>query len=200
MPSPVHAECAAAFVQQQIVAANTISPIVADRIRAVGSQDVRGFTGRYEGSDKQPDALFKYEQPNGDIIYTCAFEIGFSEKYEDLLADTRLWIEGREDIMTVILINVEEDTYQCPTRGLEDDEVKDRFPHFSKLGASMVHFEDPLDPFGSLSICGYTWVNRSTAFLEIWKRDDDTGKARRHGAREVSYFSLTTRKGIDDLF
>ena len=32
-------------------------------------------------------------------------------------------MEGRKDVMTVILISVEEDNYQCSTSELEDDEI-----------------------------------------------------------------------------
>lgn len=75
----------------------------------MGSQRVRGFAGQYQGNKKEADMLFTYEQQNRKILYTCAIEIGFSETYEELIEDVRLWIKGQHDAKTVILIKVVKD-------------------------------------------------------------------------------------------
>ena len=200
MPSPVHETCASVFIVGQGIAASLVDSVIAHRIEAVGPQDVRGFNAKYGASAKQPDALFKYEQANGAVLYSSAVEVGFSEKYEDLLEDMKMWIEGRNDVMTVILISVEELDYHCPTSALEDDEIIDLFPDYNMLDTSVVHPENPADAFGPLSICGLTWVSTTSAFLEIWKRDGGTGKAVLSGSREVSYFSIALEEEYKTYF
>ena len=69
--------------------------------------------------------LFKYKGQDGDLLYTAVVEIGFTETYEELIHDVKLWIEGNQDIRTVILIKVEENPqYRSPTSRLDDDEVE----------------------------------------------------------------------------
>ncbi|MCJ1269532.1 hypothetical protein MMC22_009424 [Lobaria immixta] len=74
-----------------------------------------------------------------------------------------MWIERNDDIRTAILIQVEEDSRRIsPTSKLDDDEVLALgFPPLRDLNTSMV---------GKLGI-----------FLEIWKRDETTGDAKRWG-------------------
>ena len=127
-------------------------------MRVVGRQKIVGaFRGSYQYSTKEADVLFKYHPPNGPISYTCAIEVGFAEKYEDLVEDIKLWIEGGQMWM-VILISVEEaPRYRCPTSALQDDEIEALdLPAIPALNTSMVSLEDPTDRFGPLQIRGLT--------------------------------------------
>lgn len=49
---------------------------------------VRGI--RLDVDKKESDALFKYEDQNGNILDTAAMEIGFGESYKDLCEDAAL--------------------------------------------------------------------------------------------------------------
>ena len=188
MPSGVHEGLVSSFIGSHAIANVNLPNAIAEQMKAVGGQKIGGFTGKYQGSKKEPDVLFKYQQESRKILYTCAVEIGLSETYEDLVEDAKLWIEGQHDVKTVILIKVVEDPpYRSPIGKLQDDEVRGfGFPHFLDLDTSMVVFEDQADRFGKLKIRGLTWVGRMYAFLEIWKANTETGDAEQQGVRKVS--------------
>lgn len=80
--------------------------------------------------------LFTYQQQNRKILYTCAIEIGFSDTYEELVENARLWIEGQHDVKTVILVTVVEDPpYRSPTHKSREDEIQGLgFPSFPRTG------------------------------------------------------------------
>lgn len=188
MPSGVHERLVSSFLGRHEIAREDLPDAVAEQVGAVGSQRIGGFTGQYQGSKKEADVLFTYQQQNRKILYTCAVEIGFSESYEELVEDARLWIEGQRDVKTVILIKVlEEPPYRSPASTLRKDEIRGLgFPHPLDLDTSLVVLEDQADRFGRLQICGLTWVDKMSAFLEIWKANTETGNAERQGARQVS--------------
>ena len=188
MPTPVHEHFAPPFFDGKFVAKQNLRPEIASRISVVGTQKVGAFTGAYKGSKKEPDMLFKYKGQDHKVLYTAVVEIGFTETYEELIDDIKLWLEGNRDIRTVILIKVEENPqYYSPTRKMEDDEVKDLgFPDFSELDTSMVTLKDPNDSFGPLQINNLVWVGKTDVFLEIWKRDIVNGEAKQQGTRSVS--------------
>lgn len=188
MPSGAHEPLASTFIEKLGVAKELLSPAIARQVKVVGGQKVGAFRGSYQSSMKEADVLFKYHPPNGPISYTCAIEVGFAERYEDLVADIKLWIEGGHMRM-VILIKVDEaPLYRCPTRALQDNEIEALdLPAIPDLNTSMVALENQTDRFGPLQIHGLTWVNKMDAFLEIWKPDGTTGEARLQGDRRVSY-------------
>lgn len=136
--------------------------------------------------------LFKYEGQDHKVLYTAVVEIGFTETYEELIDDAKLWIEGKRDIRTVILIKVEENPqYHSPTSKLEDDQVEDLgFPDPKNLDTSIVIPKDPNDSFGPLQINNLVWVNKMGVFLEIWKRYAVNGEAKQQGTRSVSCTSF----------
>ena len=179
MPSGVHERLVSYFIGRHEVAKESLPSAIAEQMVVVGSQKVGGFTGKYQGSKKEPDVLFIYQQESRKILYTCTVEIGLSETYEELFEDARLWIEGQRDVKTVILIKVVEDPpYRSPIHKLRADEIRGfGFPCSSDLDTSMVVLEDQADRFGKLQICGLTWVGEMYVFLEIWKANTVTGNA-----------------------
>lgn len=190
MPSPVHGILASPFIQSRIVATQGLRSEIRKRLAVVGNQRVGAFAGAYEGSKKEPGVLFKYKGQN--VLYTAVVEIGFSETYEELLDDVKIWIEGNRDVRTVILIKVEENPrYHSPVLKLEDDEVDAfGFPHPRELKTSMVVLKDPNNSFGPLQINNLVWVNKMSVFLEIWKRNPVNGEAMQQGIRSVSCTSF----------
>lgn len=158
MPSGVHEGLISSFIGRHEIAKEDLPKAVAERLGAVGSQRVGGFTGQYQGSKKEADVLFKYQQQNRKILYTCAVEIGFSETYEELIKDVRLWIEGQHDVKTIILIQVVKDPpYRSSTHKLREDEIKGLgFPRFQELNTSLMILKDQADRFGKLQIRSLT--------------------------------------------
>ncbi len=192
MPTSVHGILASPFIGSATVATQNLRSGIARHIDVVGDQKVGAFTGAYEGSKKEPDVLFKYKGSDRKVLYTAVVEVGFAETYEELMEDVKLWLEGNRDMMTVILIKVEENPrYSSPTSKLEDDEVKDLgFPDHRDLDTSMVILKDPNDSFGPLEIGNLVWVGKMVVFLEIWKKDAVNGEAKQQGTRSVSCTSF----------
>jgi hypothetical protein len=187
MPSGVHEALTAPFIRSQGIGTQDLRPEILDRVEVVGSQTLGEFYGAYAGSRKEPDVLFKYFHPNGDVWYSAVVEVGLAETYEELCDDVTQWIEGNHNIRTAILIKVtEEPCYKSPFTNLEDDEVMALgFPPPRDLVTSMVVLENPNNLFGPLELNGLTWVGQMTVFLEIWKRDQTNGLARKYGSRKV---------------
>lgn len=158
-------------------------------MEVLGAQEVDSFRGAYTGSKKEPDVLFKYHQPNGDVSYSAVVEIGFAQRYQDLIEDVKLWIEGNKDIRTAILIKIDEDPlYRSPTSKMDDDQILQLgFPPFTDLKPSMVVYENPDDSFGPLQLNNLPWVNKMSIFVEIWKKDETNNAAKQHGPRMVSH-------------
>ena len=206
MPSPVHETLVSPFIAAGSIATQDLRPEIADQLEVVGSQNVgAAFTGAYQGSMKEPDVLFKSEGQNGNVLYTAAVEIGFTETYEELIEDMKLWIDGTKDLRTVIIVKVEEDPrYRSPTSQMKDDEVKDLgFPAMRDLDVTMVSLEDPNDRFGPLRLNNLIWVGKMSGWLEIWKRDPVSGEAKQHGNRTVSRTPLlyfATRRTYANLY
>ena len=192
MPSPLHEILASPFIRSDTVATQDLRPEIARQISVVGNQRVGAFTGAYDGSKKEPDVLFKYRGQDREVLYTAVVEIGFSETYEELVDDIKMWIEGNRDIRTVFLIKVEENPrYRSPTSNLEDNEVEDLgFPDRKDLKTSMVTPKYPNTSFGPLQINNLDWINKISVFFEIWKRDAVNGKAKQQGTRTVSCTSF----------
>ena len=66
MPSPVHEVFASRYIGSHAGATQDLQPEIARQIEVVWNQRVgTAFRGAYEGSKKEPDVLFKYEQPMG---------------------------------------------------------------------------------------------------------------------------------------
>ena len=192
MPSSVHEILAAPFIRSDGVATQNLRSEIARQIDVVGNQRVGAFTRAYEGSNKEPDVLFKYKGQDRKVLYTAVVEVGFAETYEELIDDVKLWIEGNTDMRTVILIKVEENPrYYSPIGKLEDGEIKDLgFPDPRNLDTSMVIPKDSNDSFGPLQINNLVWVGKMSVFLEIWKRDAVNGNAKQQGTRSVSCTSF----------
>jgi hypothetical protein len=187
MSSGVHEALAASFNRSQVLGTQGLPPEILDQIDVVGNQTVGDFQGAYEGSRKEADVLFKYFHPNDDVSYSAVVEIGLAETYEELCDDVKLWIEGNHTVSTAILIKVKEDPrYICPINHLDDDQVMALgFPEPRHLVPSMVFLKNPNNSFGPLQLNRFTWVGRMTMFLEVWKRDETTGSAKRQGSRLV---------------
>ncbi|MCJ1285564.1 hypothetical protein MMC26_004905 [Xylographa opegraphella] len=188
MPSPVHDNFAASLIESGFAARQNLRSEIAAHLVVVGSQRVGAFRGIYENSTEEPDVLFKYRRQDRKTSYTAVVEIGVSESYEELVDDAKLWIEGTREIITVILIKVEENpAYRSPISKFEDDDVENLgFPDYKDLDTDMVISKDPNSTFGPLQINNFVWVNKMSVFLEIWKRDPLNGQAKQQGTR--SYF------------
>ena len=91
------------------------------------------FEGQYSGSAKIPDLGVQIINADGQFETKMVVEIGFSEDYEALTNDAKMWLEGMSSVSLCVLISFEEKPhYQCPIDGNMDKE------EFKKFG-----FPDP---------------------------------------------------------
>ena len=185
MPSSVHESVVSPFSRGFFKATADLPLSVQTRMNIATNQNFRGFTGRYSGSSKTPDLAVEFENADGSHEIKFILEVGFSETYEDLVEDARLWLEGKEEVSLVVLVKFTVNPgYQCPARGLDDEELE------------RLEFPDPADirvqdftstgEYGPVTYNGLQWAGQiSEAFMELWRRDPDTGLAFRDGRRRV---------------
>ena len=135
-----------------------------------------------------PDLVVLFKNANGARKAKFVLEVGFSETYEDLVEDVKMWLEGRRrEVSTIVLVKFEETpAYGCPTRHLNDEDFERLdFPAPSELRVSNFRLEDE---YGPALYKGLAWVGRiSAAFMEVWKRDPVTGLATQNGGRIVGH-------------
>lgn len=109
-------------------------------------------------------------------------EVGFSETYEQLVEEMKLWLEGTDSVSMAVLVKFTENPpYKCPV-SFDQDLEKLNIPSESRE----VRSRDVIagENFGPVSYRGQQWVGDiSEAFIEIWKIDADTNTAKRQGDR-----------------
>ena len=138
---------------------------------------------------KIPDFMLKYI-PTGAQLSKPIFlmEVGFSESYDSLAKTMRYWLESDEEIKLAFLVKFTESPGYNSKRILQHipQNVLDNPKGY--LPRSLV---DVNDCEGRLEIHGSTFVGTTTAFVEIWKPEPNTGKAMCWGNRIVSSLSGT---------
>ncbi|OAG34061.1 hypothetical protein AYO21_11781 [Fonsecaea monophora] len=166
------------------------------------------FEAEYEGSFKIPDlgiSLRKNDSPERELQWVL--EVGFSETYEDLQEDMRLWLTGQPTCSMAVLINITESpAYRCPLDFDLDicDELN--IPRDSPRQIKEGDFSLQGD-YGPVEFKGYQWVGQiSEVYLETWTRNPRTGQPRRRGGRmsllppanESPQFRLSDLVPVDD--
>ncbi|KAL9124004.1 MAG: hypothetical protein Q9217_006623 [Psora testacea] len=149
----------------------------------ITAESINGFSGKYAGSEKTPDLLIKFEDPDGETRVKFVFEVGFAENYNELVKDAQGWLEGKQTIALVVLANVEElPPYKDPIRHLSDTEFAQlELPDSAEIEGSNFSMQGEYGPAVYKGLC---WVGRiASVSLEIWRRDSVTGLARRHSDR-----------------
>lgn len=114
-------------------------------------------------------------------------EVGFSESYEQLAQEARLWINGTSTVFVRVLVNLQENPrYRCPNSYLSDaDFERLKLP----LATTPRMFQLPQNQYGPASFKGPNWTGViSTAQVEVWKMDPLTGKACTDGRRMVRIY------------
>ena len=185
MPSAVHESVVYPFNAGFVEAAADLPLSVRTRMNIATSQNFKGFAGRYSGSSKTPDLAIQFKNATGKREIKFILEVGFSETYQDLVEDAKLWLEGKQEVSLVVLVKfTESPSYQCPARGLDDEELERlEFPE-----PADIRVEDftSAEEYGPVTYNGLQWAGKiSEAFMELWKRDPDTGLAFREGRRRV---------------
>ncbi len=190
MAYPPHESIVSILTEKFLAAKSSLSQTLRARLDYRGSLDTNDFTGRYEGSTKAPDFMVRLRNANGSKEVKLVAEVGFSENYDDLVEDAKLWLEGKSSVSAVLLAKyVEDPPYQNPLRGMIDDEIQElQIPSSSEIVDGMFTLEGDLGP---ATWKGLLWAGRVSGVLfELWKRNEITGLAEQQGARKVSCILL----------
>jgi hypothetical protein len=249
MTTPVHESLQYSFMTA-LAEAEADLPRPA-RCRCVANEEMNGFEGQYLGSTKTADLAVRIRNADKELETKMVVEVGFSEEYQALINDARLWLEGMSSVSLCVLVSFEEEPpYQCPADANMDEEKfkKLGFPHPDKLRPRDFYLKGTFGPAIYKRLHNeeledeevddeevddeevgdeesdhkesdheesdheesdheesdheesdheepdneeLKWVGKiSTAFLERWKRDATTGKAKKSGRRVVSYILL----------
>jgi len=94
MAGPLHEKCVAIIAEGPFDIRGKIPESVSDRIYFLGNPDFNGFEHHYHGSEKTPNMALEVTDNDGDHQMKFVAEVGFSESYEELVEDARMWLEG----------------------------------------------------------------------------------------------------------
>ncbi len=175
MPSPLHQCFSEAFLVAVHRTTADLPPSIDSTITTTSNENFNEFFEQYEGSEKIPDAAVFLDDINGSTHVKIAMEVGFSENYQELFQDIRMWLEGA-DAAIAILVKIEEaPIYGNPARNLDDQEKTELYSQTPKLKIQNFNVDGE---FGPATFKGLQWVGKiSSATLEVWKRDSRTGLA-----------------------
>ena len=157
-----------------------------DKTEVISEQDFVGFTGAWRNSGKRPDFGVQVKDTNGNFELKWVLEVGFSESYDDLQEDARLWLEGYPEISMVTLFKfLETPKYRRPI-DFNDDDDDDRLRALG-IPNNMLDIKQAdvtlVQQFGPATYQGYQWVGQITeVYMESWIRDPG-GSAMKHGNR-----------------
>ncbi|KAI9779119.1 MAG: hypothetical protein M1816_003742 [Peltula sp. TS41687] len=144
------------------------------------------FQGMYAGSSKTPDLAVGFKQ-NGVSKLKLVVEVGFSEEYDQLVNDARLWLEGQPSVLMVVLIKlIEQPRYRNPLREFDDDEIKAlNLPSPDEMREDLE--ADPTTPaLGPVCHRGYAWTGAlSSVWVEHWRRDGKGKACKTGGAWDI---------------
>lgn len=142
------------------------------------SPDIGGFSGDYANSRKQsdmaiipllPPAVEEADddpEPLNDGFPLVAVEVGFSETYEQLLADMKLWLKGSEGkVRAVVLVSLTE-TPKYSAKNFQGESNAEPGPETPPARRG---------PHGPLYRGDHVLVGAITGFLEIWRFNAATG-------------------------
>ena len=161
---------------------------ISERVTIDPNVRVENFEGGYEGSAKVGDLRIVFREPDKETCEAIfALEVGFSQSYDSLVQDAKLWLEGQPKVSVVALIKLEETPkYQNPILKLGDEELE----QLELLDPKKIQLQDFIvDNRGYITYRGLIWAGVITeASVEVWRRDAITRLAYRDGSRMVSSY------------
>lgn len=157
---------------------NIVAHVLVGRIENAGN--------RMQAWRKIPDYCFEFEDPaTEDVLLTVVFEVGFTEKYGDLLGDMRQWLSKTDDVQLVVIVNIDEahrdrnvrwETESCK-KCVKDllrcfGNKKGEAKHAPEEGDHDVESDDTMYKQIRAIIKVEDWVGEMRAFVELWERGD----------------------------
>ena len=193
MPTPLHESIGSVLAQQ-------FSLHIADLegIDLVLGEDFKTFGGSWEDSEKRPDLGVEAVNANGVSEIKWVLETGFTETYEELVEDARLWLEGCPEVSTVVLVKFHETPeYRCPV-GFDESPEDLGIP--SDVRAILRQDVVLNGEYGPAYYKDIEWVGQiSEAFMEIWVRNNADGRAVKRGNRRNLFQATGIRVPLGDF-
>jgi len=151
MAGSPHEKCVAIIAEGLFNIRGKIPERISDRIYFLGNQDFNGFEHHYHGSEKTPDMAWEVTDNDGDHQLKFVAEVGFSESYEELVEDARMWLEGLASVVVVMLVKIQEHPpYRCPINHLSEA----KFVQQGFLGIGGIKGKDQCSQSSSPSVFG----------------------------------------------
>ena len=186
MPTPLHQSICTILTEEFILSKAQLPANLRQQTEVISDQNFVGFRGPWKNSGKRPDFGIQVADANGDFEIKWVLEVGFSESYDDLKEDARLWLEGYPEISMVTMVKfLETPQYRRPIE-FDDDDDEDKL---EALGIP-INMQDikqadvtMVQQSGPATYQGYQWVGQITEiFMENWIRDNN-GSAIKHDNR-----------------
>jgi len=187
MPSSLHQSISEAFLTAIHTTAD-LSLSVDSTITTTSNESFNEYSGQYDGSEKILNAAIFLDDINGTTQIKLAMKIEFAKSYEDLIQDIRMWLEGA-DAAVAILVKIEEaPVYRDPSCQFSDQEKAEFYCQELRVRAQDFNVDGQ---FGPATYKGFQCVGEiSSASLEVWRPDSKTGLARQDRINTVVCYSL----------
>jgi len=186
MPTPLHQSICAILNEKFILSKAQLPENLLEQTMVISELNFNGFRGAWEDSGKRPDFGVRVKNANGIFKTKWVLEVGFSESYDDLKEDARLWLEGYPDVSMVTLVKfLETPKYRRPIDFDDDDDEGKLEALGIPINLQDIKQEDVtmVQQSGPATYQGYQWVGQITeVYMENWIRDN-SGRAIKHGNR-----------------
>ncbi|KAK9342486.1 hypothetical protein V1522DRAFT_373138 [Lipomyces starkeyi] len=150
-----------------------------DDVLLVGDSDHSIVDEQGRNSRKTPDGGLQYINDEGKNALTLIIEAGFSESYQQLKKDVKLWLNQFECHTAMIIFLTENPSFRSPTNeGNNTCSVIERGLFESAMANTW-----RVSPFGPYCFRGHAWFGTmATATIEVLKKNPTTGriKAKKH--------------------
>jgi len=135
MSSRIHDHLISTIYQGFDTACLSLPPSIQGRMSVARNEKFELFVRIYTGSEKVPDLALDIKNDMGVSEVKFVAEVGFSETYEELVQDAKLWLEGNETVSLVMLVKLKEDPcYRCPIQNLTESEFAEiEFPPMKEI-------------------------------------------------------------------
>ena len=181
---PIQSGLISTIYEGFVVARRSLPPSIRDRISIARNQKYEIFEGIYTGSEKVADLALRIKHDMGVREVKFVAKIGFSETYEELVQDAKLWPEGNKTVSLVMLVKLEEDPcYLCPMQDLTESRFEPEFPLMNEIEDQLFTLSGP---YGPAVYTGFEWVGKISGFFEFWALDPVTRLTSRITTRMVS--------------
>ncbi|OAP54026.1 hypothetical protein AYL99_11786 [Fonsecaea erecta] len=180
MTSWIHETVVSFFSEHfHVLFARALPKRLRQKIQVFTGLKVDGFHPPFEDSSKVPDlGIFMDNDNTEEIDLKWALEVGFSERYDDLLEDIPMFLIGKATCSMAILVKITESpTYRCP---LDFDLDICEGLNIPQDVGQIVRKDFSLEgDYGPVKFKGHQWAGQISAFLEVWTCNPRTGEPRR---------------------